>query len=145
MLYQAFTIQGTAILFTTNQKQIMTVRSYRNCSDFCLPYAVLSIDWNKKPNTTKNNQSSLLRCLGKGTFRIHCIIVQAGFGRIFCGLVCLLFYDFVWSAFWGPNVMICHKVNRKCLEDSVALWTATEENYTNLKRKRERERKKKKN
>jgi hypothetical protein len=38
--------------------------------------------------------------------------------------------------------MICHTVNRKCLEDSVALSTATEENYTNLKRKREREKKK---
>ena len=34
--------------------------------------------------------------------------------------------------------MICHKVNRKCLEDSVALGTATEENYTNLKRKGEK-------
>lgn len=136
MLYQAFTFQGTATLFTDNQQQIMTVRSYGNCSNFCPSYTVLSTDRNKKSNTTKNNQSSLLHCLGKGTFRTHCIIFQAGFGRIFYGLVCLLFYDFVQSAFWDPSVMICHRVNRKCLEDSVALWTVTKENYTNLKRKR---------
>lgn len=143
MLYQAYTFQGTATLFTTNQKPVMTVRSYGNCSDLYPPYTVLPIDWNKKLNTAKNNQSSLLRSLGKGTFRTHFIMFQAGFGRICYGLVCLLFYDFVWSAFWDPSVMICRMVNRKCLEDSVALWTATEKNYTNLKRKRKKKKKEK--
>lgn len=130
------TFQGTTTVFTANQQQIMTVKGYRNCSNFCPPYSVLSTDQNKKLNTTGNDQSSLLHCLGKGTFRTHCIIFQAGFGRIFDGLVCLLFCDFVWSAFWDSSVTICHKVNRKCLDDSVALWTATEENYTNVKKKK---------
>jgi hypothetical protein len=81
--YQAFTLQGTATLFTINQQQIMTVRSYGNCSDFCPPHTVLSIDRNKKWNTTKNNQRSLLHCLSKGTFRTHCIIFEADFWENF--------------------------------------------------------------
>lgn len=72
---------------------------------------------NKKLNTTENNQSSIL---GKGAFT-PCIIFQASFGKMFDGLVCLLFNDFELSAFWDPSVLIYHKVNRKCLEDSVAL------------------------
>jgi len=93
--FTKLTFQGSATVFTANQQQIMTVRSYGNCSNFCPPYSVLSTDRNKKRNTTENNWSSLLHCFGKGTFRIHCVIFQAGFGRIFDGLVCLLFYDFV--------------------------------------------------
>jgi hypothetical protein len=48
------TFQGSATVFTANQKQVMTVRSYGNCSNFCPQYSVLSTDGNKKPNITEN-------------------------------------------------------------------------------------------
>jgi hypothetical protein len=88
--FTKLTFQGSATVFTATQQQIMTVRSYRNCSNFCPPYSVVSTDRNKKLNTTENNQSSLLHCLGKETFRTHCIIFQVGFGRIVDGLLVVL-------------------------------------------------------
>jgi hypothetical protein len=78
LLYQACTLQGSAIVFTANQQQ-MTVRSYGNCSNFW-PYSVLPTYQNKKLNTTENNQSSVLHCLGKGAFT-PCIIFQASFEK----------------------------------------------------------------